>query len=65
MLKNMSARLGSSKGVGIRLYERAVYAPSREQVYALKAEFSATQKAYLDRFEDYEVYRAFSSLEAS
>ena len=59
----MSARLGSNKGIGIRLYERAVYAPSREQVYALKAEFSATQKAYLDRFKESEVYRAFSSLE--
>lgn len=51
------------KGFRILLYERAVNAPSRERVNALKAAFSQKRKAYLGGVIDSEVYRACPNLQ--
>lgn len=61
--KNMGPKLGPEKSTGLSLFERAVRAPSRTQVDALKAQYGPKQKAYLSKFADSEIYRAYSNLQ--
>lgn len=61
--KNMSPRLGSERASGLSLYERALRAPCKDVVDIMKAQYGEKQRAYLGRFADKELYRAYSKLQ--
>ena len=61
VLKNMIPKLGpEEKATGPALYSRALRAPSRQQVDLIKSTFGPRQAAWLNRFPDRELYRAYS-----
>lgn len=61
--KNMAPALGAEKAIGIALYEKACRAPTRALVDGFKVQYKPKQRAYLAKFEDSELYRAYSFLE--
>lgn len=61
VLKNMIPKLGpEEKTTGPGLYSRALRAPSKLEVDQIKALYGPRQKAWLARFPDHELYRAYS-----
>jgi len=61
VLKNMSKKLGpAEKTTGPHLYSRALRAPSTLQVDLIKSKYGPAQKAYLGKYPDSELYRAYS-----
>ncbi|CAN8075950.1 unnamed protein product [Agarophyton chilense] len=61
--KNMGAKLGATKAVGISLYERALYAPTCAAVDEIVLQYSRQQRAYLSKFEKSDLYKAYYVLE--
>ena len=61
--KNMSPHLGTGKAKGISQYEKAVRAPSREEVNKIVDEYSPSQARYLGKFPKSRLYAAYSHLE--
>lgn len=61
--KNMLPKVGTEKAAAADLYERALRAPSREAVDALKELYGRKTKEYLSKFDDSELYRAYSALQ--
>lgn len=62
--KNLGAKLdGADKAMGLQLYEKAVYAPTVEAVNQICASYSPAQKAYLENFDNAELYMAYSRLQ--
>lgn len=63
VVKNMTPTLGAEKSWGVRLYEKALRAPSVDSVNAMKAQYGQKMSSYLSKFPDKELYRACSALE--
>ena len=61
--KNMLKALGKEKAAGIAQYERAVHAPSRSAVDAVKRTYGQKTAQYLSRFPDTALYRAYAGLQ--
>lgn len=61
--KNMGAKLGANKVLGLSLYERALLAPSRAKVDEIIEQYGEQQRKYLDKFDKSELYKAYSNVE--
>jgi hypothetical protein len=62
VLKNMVPKLGpAEKASGPALYSRALRAPSPREVDLIKAEYGPQTAAYLGKFPNGELYRAYST----
>ncbi|PXF42487.1 hypothetical protein BWQ96_07796 [Gracilariopsis chorda] len=61
--KNMGAKLGAAKAIGLSLYERALHAPTRAVVDHIVRQYTDKQKEYLGNFYPEELYKACSGLE--
>ena len=60
--KNMTPKLGPKENAtGPEKYSRALRAPSVAHVEEIKATYGPNQKKYLDKFEDKELYTAYTS----
>ena len=61
VIKNMNAKLGpKEKATGPALYSKALRAPSKREVELIKASYGPAQRAFLEKYPDSELYRAFS-----
>ena len=62
--KNLGAKLeGAEKAIGLQLYEKAVRAPTVEMVNDIRSRYSVAQRNHPGRFDDSELYLAFSNLQ--
>jgi hypothetical protein len=60
--KNMSGAIGNERAVGLALYARAHSAPSRAEVDSIVSQYGPKTKAYLARYENCELYPAYSNI---
>lgn len=63
VVKNTSPELGTKRFAGIRSYERALRAPKTVSVDSIKEKYGLKTSAYLSKFTDKELYRAYSLIE--
>lgn len=61
--KNMTPSLGAEKAHATSLYQRALVAPTMQEVDRIKGLYGPRQRSYLSKFQNRELYRAYSSLQ--
>lgn len=59
----MSPQPETEQSTGIRRYEKALRAPKIVLVDSIKAQYVPKTSAYLSKFADKELYRAYSLIE--
>ena len=61
----MTPHLGSSKAIGLALYEKALHAPSKATADDYITQYSDNQEKYLSNFPKDRLYAAYSQLDDS